>query len=110
MASTTAPADTLSFEVTVRNAGRHFGKEAVLLYSSDLVASLVPDVKRLRAFDKVALAPGEQTTVRFTLPATDLAFVGADGQWRLEEGDFRFSCGGLSLLATCSGTCESLFK
>ena len=105
-----APADTLSFEVTVRNAGRHFGKEAVLLYSSDLVASLVPDVKRLRAFDKVALAPGEQTTVRFTLPATDLAFVGADGQWRLEEGDFRFSCGGLSLLATCSGTCESLFK
>ncbi len=96
--------DDLKFEVTVRNTGSHNGKEAVLLYSSDIVASLIPDVKRLREFTKVELAPGESKVVSFTIPAFELAFVGADGKWRLEAGDFRMSCGGQALKITCSET------
>ena len=99
-----APGDDLKFEVTVRNTGSHNGKEAVLLYSSDIVASLIPDVKRLREFTKVELAPGESKVVSFTIPASELAFVGSDGKWRLEAGDFRMSCGGQSLMITCSDT------
>ncbi len=96
--------DSLSFSVDVTNTGSVEGKEAVLVYSSDLVASLIPDVKRLRAFRKVSLAPGESTTVEFSIPASQLAFVGADGRWRLEEGDFRISCGGLGLIFHCTET------
>lgn len=99
-----AAGDTLRFEVTVRNTGVCAGKEAVLLYSSDLVASLIPDVKRLRAFTKVTLQPGESRTVSLCVPAHELAFVGADGKWRLEEGAFRMSCGGQSLNLRCTET------
>ena len=80
--------DTLTVTVDVKNTGERVGKESVLLYSSDLVASMVPDNRRLRAFKKVELQPGETQTVTFQLPASDLAFVGADGRWTLEEGDF----------------------
>jgi len=80
------------------------GKESVLLFSSDLVASLVPDNRRLRNFDKISLQPGETKTVTMTLPASDLAFVGADGKWVLEEGDFRISVGNQSLIITCTDT------
>ena len=96
--------DELKVSVDVTNTGARAGKEAVLLYSSDLVASLIPDVKRLRGFEKVALEAGETKTVSFTIPASELAFVGADGKWRLEEGDFRISCGGLGLLVRCTQT------
>ena len=96
--------DQLEISVKVTNVGQRAGKEAVLLYSSDLVASLIPDVKRLRGFEKVSLAPGESQTVTFRIPASDLAFVGADGRWRLEEGDFRLSCGGLSAMIRCTAT------
>ena len=88
----------------VKNVGDRAGKEAVLLYSSDLVASLIPDVKRLRGFEKIALEPGETKTVEFQLPASALAFVGADGKWRLEKGDFRISCGGLGVMVNCTET------
>ena len=103
-AATFSAADTLKFEVTVRNTGHSAGKETVLLYSSDLVASLIPDVKRLRAFTKIDLQPGESKTVPLTVPASELAFVGPDGKWRLEEGAFRMSCGGRSLNLRCSET------
>ncbi len=96
--------DTLQLSIDVTNTGARAGKEAVLLYSSDLVASLIPDVKRLRGFEKVSLNPGETKTVRFELPASALAFVGADGKWRLEAGDFRLSCGGESVLVHCRKT------
>ena len=90
--------DVLAFEVTVKNTGDRKGKESVLLYSSDLVASVVPDVKRLRQFTKIELEPGESRTVRLEFPADELAFVGRDGKWRLEAGQFRISCGGQSLV------------
>ena len=96
--------DVLKVSVKVTNTGDRAGKEAVLLYSSDLVASLIPDVKRLRGFEKVSLEPGETKTVSFEIPAHELAFVGADGKWRLEEGDFRLSCGGLGVAARCTET------
>ena len=96
--------DVLKLSVKVTNTGDRAGKEAVLLYSSDLVASLIPDVKRLRGFEKITLEPGETKTVTFELPASELAFVGADGKWRLEEGDFRLSCGGLGVMARCTET------
>ena len=80
--------DMLTVSVDVKNVGAVTGKEAVLLYSSDLVASITPDNRRLRDFTKVELQPGEQKTITFHLPAKNLAFVGADGRWRIEEGDF----------------------
>ncbi len=103
-ASEFAAGDELKVSVDVTNTGKRAGKEAVLLYSSDLVASLIPDVKRLRGFEKIALEPGETKTVSFTIPASELAFVGADGKWRLEEGDFRISCGGLGVMVRCTQT------
>ena len=85
--------DILAVSVKVTNTGSVAGKESVLLFSSDLVASLVPDNRRLRAFEKIDLAPGESKVVELKLPADDLAFVGYDGRWRLEEGDFRLAVG-----------------
>ena len=96
--------DVLKVSVQVTNTGDRAGKEAVLLYSSDLVASLIPDVKRLRGFEKIELQPGESKVVTFELPASELAFVGADGKWRLEKGDFRLACGGLGALVNCTET------
>ena len=96
--------DVLKVSVDVTNTGAVTGKEAVLVYSSDLVASLIPDVKRLRAFEKIELNPGQTQTVTFEIPASRLAFVGADGKWRLEEGDFRISCGGLGVMVKCTKT------
>lgn len=81
--------DVLTISVDVTNSGKVEGAEPVLLYTSDLVASVVPDNRRLRDFRKISLKPGETKTVTFELPAKKLAFVGADGKWRLEEGAFR---------------------
>ena len=97
-------ADMLDFEITVKNVGEVAGKEAVLLYSSDLVASLVPDVRRLRAFSKVDLQPGESAVVKLSVPAEELAFVGQDGKWHLEKGAFRFAAGKCSLTLDCTET------
>lgn len=96
--------DLLSFEVTVKNTGNAKGKESVLLFSSDIVASKVPDVKRLRQFTKVELNPGESKTVRLEFPAHELAFVGHDGKWRLEKGEFRIACGTESMMIVCTAT------
>lgn len=81
--------DIIKVSVDVKNTGKVAGKESVLLFSSDLIASMVPDGRRLRAFDKIELQPGETKTVTFDLNADDLAFVGYDGKWVLEEGDFK---------------------
>ena len=96
--------DILTVSVDVKNTGSRAGKEAVLLYSSDLVASIVPDNKRLRDFTKISLEPGEVKTVTFRLPAKNLAFVGADGKWTLEEGDFVLKVGNQTVPTSCSQT------
>ena len=97
-------ADVLTVSVDVKNTGAKAGKEAVLLYSSDLVASIVPDNKRLRDFTKIELQPGEVKTVTFQLPAKNLAFVGADGKWTLEEGDFILKVGNQTVGTACTQT------
>ena len=96
--------DVLTVSVDVKNTGSCAGKEAVLLYSSDLIASIVPDNKRLRDFTKIALEPGETKTVTFQLPAKSLAFVGADGRWTLEEGDFILKIGNQTVPVFCERT------
>ncbi len=96
--------DVLTVSVDVKNTGVKAGKEAVLLYSSDLIASIVPDNKRLRDFTKIELQPGEVKTVTFQLPAKKLAFVGADGKWILEEGNFVLKIGNQTVGTACTQT------
>lgn len=96
--------DVLTFTVDVTNTGDRAGKESVLLFSSDLVASLSPDNRRLRAFEKIELQPGETKTVVLRLKGSDLAFVGYDGKWILEQGDFRFQTGDRTVNAHCRET------
>ncbi|MDR0907759.1 MAG: glycoside hydrolase family 3 C-terminal domain-containing protein [Rikenellaceae bacterium] len=96
--------DELSFTVDVANTGARAGKEVVMLFSSDLVASVVPEGRRLRAFQKIELQAGETRTVELKIPASDLAFVGADGHWTLEAGDFRIQIGTQTTVVTCSET------
>lgn len=96
--------DIIKVSVDVKNTGKVAGKESILLFSSDLVASMVPDGRRLRAFDKVELQPGETKTVTFELKADDLAFVGWDGKWRLEEGDFKLMIAGQTASVHCADT------
>jgi beta-glucosidase len=96
--------DILQVSIDVTNAGKMAGKESVLLYSSDLVASMTPDGRRLRQFEKVELQPGETRTVTLQLKASDLAFVGYDGRWTLEEGEFDLSIGTLTTRVVCDET------
>ena len=96
--------DELVFSVDVTNTGKVEGKESVLLYSKDVVASSTPDNIRLRNFEKIALKPGETKTVTMKLKGSDLAFVGYDGKWRLEKGDFIIKCGDQQLDIRCQET------
>ena len=96
--------DVIRVSVDVKNTGKVVGKESILLFSSDLIASMVPDGRRLRAFEKVDLQPGETKTVTFNLKADDLAFVGYDGKWILEEGDFKLTIADQSADIHCGET------
>ena len=96
--------DVLTISVDVTNTGKVAGKESVLLYSKDLVASSTPDNIRLRNFEKIELNPGETKTVTMQLKGSDLAFVGYDGKWRLEKGDFKLKCGNQWTDIQCSET------
>ena len=96
--------DIIKVSVDVKNTGKVAGKESVLLFSSDLIASMVPDGRRLRAFNKIELQPGETKTVTFELKADDLAFVGWNGKWRLEEGDFKLMIADQSADIHCTDT------
>lgn len=96
--------DELTFSVDVTNTGKREGMESVLLFSSDLVASLTPDNRRLRAFEKIDLKPGETKTVTLKLKGSDLAFVGYDGKWVLEAGEFRIQVGDKTLTLNCTDT------
>lgn len=96
--------DAITFSVDVTNTGSVAGKESVLLYSSDLIATVSPDVKRLRAFDKIELQPGQTKTVKLTIPASDLAYVAPDGRWILEEGQFRIAVADQSITINATAT------
>lgn len=94
--------DELTFTIDITNVGSKKGTESILLYSTDLIATVSPDVKRLRDFAKIELNPGETKTVSFELNASKLAFVGHDNRWRLEKGDFQMMCGSESLFIQCT--------
>jgi beta-glucosidase len=87
---------SVNVTVDVKNTGTRTGKEVVMLFSSDLVASLTPDVKRLRKFEKIELNAGEQKTVNFTLTPNDLKFFDLEGTARAEKGNFIIEVGNLS--------------
>ncbi len=88
-AKSIAKTGTLTVKVDVTNTGRREGKEAVHLYTADLVATqIAPDVRRLRRFEKITLKPGEKQTLTFTLPARELTYAGPNGQPVLEAGEF----------------------
>jgi len=84
-------AQPITVTVEVKNTGKLEGKEAVLLYVSDLVASVTPEVKRLRAFEKIDLKPGEVKTVTFTLNAASLSFINRDLKRVTEPGEFKIT-------------------
>ena len=98
------PDDNITLTVDVTNTGEREGMEPVILFSSDLVASVTPDVQRVRGFDKILLKPGETANVAFTIPVRDLAFVNSDMNYVVEEGDFKFTVGDQSLKARCIKT------
>lgn len=98
------PEDSLKVEVTVKNTGDEDGMEPVILYSSDLVATVTPDVLRVRGFEKVELKAGESKTVIFEIPAKSLAFVNYDEKWTIEKGEFEFMAGGKKVKTECSST------
>jgi len=85
--------ETLTVTVNVTNTGSREGKEAVLLYTSELYASITPDTKRLRAFDKISLLPGETKTVTFKLNAKDISFINDLSQRVTEPGEFKVQIG-----------------
>ncbi len=96
--------DDLVFTIDVTNTGNCSGKEVVMLFSRDMVASLTPDNRRLRAFEKVELKPGETKTVTLPIKASDLAFVDYDGKWVLEKGQFRMQVGSSVMDIDCNDT------
>jgi beta-glucosidase len=83
--------ETLTVTVDVKNTGQMEGKESVLLYTSQLYASISPDYKRLRAFDKINLKPGEAKTVTFKLTADDLSFINDVSKRVTEAGEFKIT-------------------
>jgi len=80
--------DTLRISINLANTGDRAGKEVVELYTSDLVASVVPAVKRLRRFEKYELEPGQSKNIEFDITSSDLAFVNREIQWVTEPGTF----------------------
>jgi len=88
--------DSIKISVNVQNSGNIDGFETIQLYSSDLYASLTPDVKRLRDFEKVEIKAGESKTITFDLPVSELAFANSDNQFVVEEGKFKLSIDNLS--------------
>lgn len=96
--------DVLTFTVEVTNLGSRLGKESVLLFINDVAASLTPDVRRLRAFEKIELEPGEKQTVTLKVAAKDLAFVNNDGKWVLESGAFNVQVDNQLLTIQCDQT------
>ncbi|MCE5331961.1 MAG: glycoside hydrolase family 3 C-terminal domain-containing protein [Bacteroidales bacterium] len=93
--------DTIRINVDIKNTGSISGKEAVMLYSRDLMASLSPDIRRLRAFEKISLNPGETKTVSLMIPADNLAYVNEKGKWVLEAGEFMLQTGNLTEKIVC---------
>lgn len=85
---------SVNASVKVTNVGTRAGKETVILFLRDEVASITPAARRVRRFAKVGLAAGESKTVEFTLRPEDLSYVGLDNKPTIEPGEFTVMVGG----------------
>jgi beta-glucosidase len=90
---TLSAGETLTISVDVKNTGTRVGKESVLLYISELYASVTPDTKRLRGFDKIELKPNESRTVTFKITPTDISFINDLSKRVTEAGEFKIQLG-----------------
>ncbi|HEY5371266.1 MAG TPA: glycoside hydrolase family 3 N-terminal domain-containing protein [Hanamia sp.] len=99
-----SPDETATISVTIENTGSREGKEVAQLFVSQLVASITPDVKRLRGFEKIDLKPGESKTVTFKLPLKELAFVNNENKKILEAGDFKIQIENLTSTVSVNKT------
>ena len=88
--------DSIKISVNVKNLSKIDGLETIQLYSSDLYASITPDIKRLRDFKKVKVKAGEKKTITFNLPVSELAFVNSENEFVVEPGRFNLSIDNLS--------------
>ena len=88
--------DSIKISVNVKNLSKIDGLETIQLYSSDLYASITPDIKRLRDFKKVKVKAGEKKTITFNLPVSELAFVNSENEFVVEPGRFNLSVDNLS--------------
>jgi beta-glucosidase len=91
--TTVTDSEDITVSVTVTNTGKVAGKESVLLYLSDVYASITPEVKALKRFQKISLEPNESKTLTFTLHPKDLQFVNNDLKWISEKGTFKIQIG-----------------
>ena len=103
-ATSFTPEQTVTVTVTVSNTGSREGKEVVQLFSSDVIASFTPDVKRLRGFEKVNLKAGESRTISFNVPVKDLAFINPSNKRQVEQGEFVLQIGELKKSINVSRT------
>ncbi|MCG8581241.1 MAG: glycoside hydrolase family 3 C-terminal domain-containing protein [Bacteroidales bacterium] len=101
-----SPSDSLTFSVDITNTGNRAGKETVLLFASDLYASITPDNRRLKGFEKIKLEPGETQNVQIKVKASDFAFVNLDGEWVLEDGEFKIQIGNELLMIRATQSCK----
>ncbi len=88
--------DTINIKVNIENISQINGTDVVQLYSSDLYASITPDIKRLRDFSRVFLNAGQKESVSFNLPVSELAFVNSDNEFVVEPGKFKLQISNLT--------------
>lgn len=88
--------DVVEVVVTVANTGERAGSEVVQLYIHDQVASISRPNKELKGFEKLALEPGEEAKVTFTLTESELGFYDPSGTFRIEPGVYDIYVGGSS--------------
>jgi len=86
--TTLTPEGKIQVEIKVSNTGERKGKETVIMFVRDHYASVTPSVKRLKAFEKIELEPGQSQKVAFEIQPEDLMFVGPNNEWILEPGEF----------------------
>ena len=87
--------ENIYLSVDIKNTGEIEGKEVIQVYSKDHYASLTPDIKRLRAFKKIKLKPGEIKNVKFEIQVQDLGFVNYQNKHVVETGKFDLMVGSL---------------
>ena len=85
--------DSLAVSVSVKNTGSRKGTEIVQLYMRDVTASIVRPVKELKDFRRVDLEPGEERKVEFILPKRKMGFYNNEGEYCLEDGEFKIYVG-----------------